>query len=383
MDSDKKIGSPVDPNGLEEYSVVFTDRSVNHMSNLFCTAMRDIAGALKETYSASAIAIVPGGGTYGMEAIARLYANDARCLVLQHGWFSYRWSQILNTGSITEDLITITAVNEIQDEIEQYRPDYLDVLIKRISEAQPAIVFAPHVETSSGVLLPDDYLKEITQVVHSYGGLFVLDCIASGALWVDMSALGVDVLITAPQKSWSSTPCAAAILFSENAATVAGTLTSSSFACDLNKWLSITREYEAGGYAYHATLPTDSLMTFRDAIHETQACGMDALRDAQWSLGGKVRDLLKAHGYRSVAASGFQSPSVVVSYTDHPDIKNGLLFAEAGMQVAGGVPLMCGEPADFSTFRIGLFGLSKLTNIDDTVGELETVIGDVTSRSRK
>jgi aspartate aminotransferase-like enzyme len=198
-----------------------------------------------------------------------------------------------------------------------------------------------------------------------------------------MNTLGVDLLITAPQKSWSSTPCAAAILFSENAATVAGTLTSSSFACDLNKWLSITREYEAGGYAYHATLPTDSLMTFRDAIHETQACGMDALRDAQWSLGGKVRDLLKAHGYRSVAASGFQSPSVVVSYTDHPDIKNGLLFAEAGMQVAGGVPLMCGEPADFSTFRIGLFGLSKLTNIDDTVGKLETVIGDVTSRSRK
>ena len=383
MDSDKKIGSPVDPNGLEEYSVVFTDRSVNHMSNLFCTAMRDIAGALKETYSASAIAIVPGGGTYGMEAIARLYANDARCLVLQHGWFSYRWSQILNTGSITEDLITITAVNEIQDEIEQYRPDYLDVLIKRISEAQPALVFAPHVETSSGVLLPDDYLKEITQVVHSYGGLFVLDCIASGALWVDMNALGVDVLITAPQKGWSSTPCAAAILFSENAVSVADTLTSSSFTCDLNKWLSITREYEAGGYAYHATLPTDSLIQFRDAINETRACGMDALRDAQWNLGKRVRKLLEEHGYQSVAATGFQSPSVVVSYTDHPDIKNGLLFAEAGMQVAGGVPLMCGEPADFSTFRIGLFGLSKLTNIDDTAGKLETVIGDVTSRSRK
>jgi aspartate aminotransferase-like enzyme len=163
---------------------------------------------------------------------------------------------------------------------------------------------------------------------------------------------------------------------------VAGNLTSSSFTCDLNKWLSVTKEYEAGGYAYHATMPTDSLIQFRDAINETTACGMDTLRDAQWNLGRRVRELLMEHGYQSIAATGFQSPSVVVSYTDHPEIKNGSLFAQAGMQVAGGVPLMCGEPAEFSTFRIGLFGLSKLNNIDCTVEKLATVISDVSSRSR-
>ena len=382
MDGNNKMKNSVDPGGLEEYSVVFTDRSVNHMSNQFCTAMRDIAGALKKTYSASAIAIVPGGGTYGMEAIARLYGNAACCLVLQHGWFSYRWSQILNAGAITDDLIIITAITETKNGIELYRPEHLDVITERIFKAKPAVVFAPHVETSSGVLLADDYIERITQLVHSYGGLFVLDCIASGALWVDMSGLGVDVLITAPQKGWSSTPCAAAILLSEHAVEVAGNLTSSSFTCDLNKWLSITKEYEAGGYAYHATMPTDSLIQFRDAINETIACGMDTLRDAQWNLGGRVRELLMEHGYQSIAATGFQSPSVVVSYTDHPEIKNGSLFAQAGMQVAGGVPLMCGEPADFSTFRIGLFGLSKLNNIDCTVEKLATVIRDVSSRSR-
>ncbi len=368
---------PVDPDGLDEYSVVFTSRSVNHMSRIFCEAMCDISASLKETYAADSVAIVPGGGTYGMEAIARLFGNNVRCLILQNGWFSYRWQQILEVGSIPSEIRIMPATSEEREGIVKYKPVEITDVVEAILLEKPTVVFAPHVETSSGVLLPDDYLRQVSVAVHSYGGMLVLDCIASGAQWVDMKCLGVDVLITAPQKGWSSSPCAAAVLLSEHAGAIALSLKSSSFSCDLNKWLFVMHEYEAGRYAYHATMPTDGLMQFRDAIVETRKIGLEALRCAQEELGEKVRAMLTRAGFISIAAEGFQSGSVIVSYTNKPEIKNGSLFAQVGVQVAGGVPLMCGEPDDFSTFRIGLFGLDKLTNIDSTVERLECAIKDV------
>ena len=367
----------VDPDGLDEYSVVFTNRSVNHMSRIFCEAMCDISTLLKETYGADSVAIVPGGGTYGMEAIARLFGNEVKCLILKNGWFSYRWQQILEAGSISSDVTIMPATSVEHEGIDKYKPVEIADVVEGILLEKPEVVFAPHVETSSGVLLPDDYLTQVSNAVHSYGGILVLDCIASGAQWVDMKCLGVDVLITAPQKGWSSMPCAAAVLLSEHAGAIASSLKSSSFSCDLNKWLFVMREYESGRYAYHTTMPTDGLMQFRDAIIETRKIGIEALRCAQQELGEKVRAMLTRAGFISIAAEGFQSGSVIVSYTDQAEIKNGSLFAQVGVQVAGGVPLMCGEPDGFSTFRIGLFGLDKLTNIDATVERLERAIKDV------
>ncbi|MEC7502071.1 MAG: aminotransferase class V-fold PLP-dependent enzyme [Planctomycetota bacterium] len=364
----------IDPGGLDEYSVVFTNRSVNHMSAQFCLAMRDISAGLKTTYGGDAVALVPGGGTFGMESVARLFAGGEHCLVLQNGWFSYRWRQILETGKIAAKLAVCLATTVNHGDNQTYRPAAIQDIVDKIKKDRPAVVFAPHVETSSGVLLPADYIAALTEVVHAHGGIFVLDCIASGAQWVDMEALGVDVLITAPQKGWSSTPCAAAVVLSRHALSIAENRESSSYSCDLKKWLSIMRTYEEGGHAYHTTMPTDALIQFRNAIMETRSIGLTHLADAQKNLGTQVRGLLESAGYPSVAADGFKSNSVVVSYTDKPEIKNGSLFAKAGMQIAAGVPLMCGEPTDFSTFRIGLFGLDKLNNVEKTVQRLEKAI---------
>ena len=369
--------SPVDPDGLDEFSVVFTSSSVNHMSALFCGAMRDISQSLKESYAADAVAIVPGGGTFGMEAVARLFATNARCLIIQNGWFSYRWAQILKMGRISEEVTISTAFTEVANGVAQYQPPEIEEVLQVIETENPEVVFAPHVETSSGVLLPNDYIAAMSNAIHAYGGLLVLDCIASGAQWINMRKLGVDILITAPQKGWSSTPCAAAVLLSQRAEAEAKSLVSTSFSADLNKWLGVMREYEAGRYAYHATMPTDSLIQFRDAMHTTRKLGLNALTAAQNQLGQRVRELLVEQGFPSVAAKGYESASVVVSYTDNPLIKNGKLFTQVGLQVAGGVPLMCGEPKGFSTFRIGLFGLDKLQNIDATVERLATAIKDV------
>ena len=369
----------IDPGGLDEYSVVFTNRSVNHMSAQFCLAMRDISAGLKTTYGGDAVALVPGGGTFGMESVARLFAGGEHCLVIQNGLFSYRWRQILEAGKIAAKLSVSLATTVNHEENQAYRPAALQDILDQIKKDQPAVVFAPHVETSCGVLLPTEYITSITEAVHAHGGIFVLDCIASGAQWVDMHASGVDVLITAPQKGWSSTPCAAAVVLSAHAVTTAEVRESSSFSCDLKKWLSIMKTYEEGGHAYHTTMPTDALIQFRDAIMETRSIGLSHLASAQENLGTQVRDLLESAGYQSVAANGFKSNSVVVSYTDQPEIKNGALFAKARMQIAGGVPLMCGEPKDFSTFRIGLFGLDKLNNIAKTVQRLEKVITSISA----
>jgi aspartate aminotransferase-like enzyme len=361
------LRSDVDPDGLLEYSVVFTDRSLNHMSKAFQQVMNDISATLKQVYSAAAVVIVPGGGTYGMEAVARQFAGGQRCLVIRNGWFSYRWSQILDTGAIPAGVTVLQARRTGPGPQAPFAPAPLEEVTACIARECPGVVFAPHIETASGLLLPDEYVRAVAAATHAVGGLFVLDCIASGELWVDLRACGVDVLLSAPQKGWSASPCGALVMLGERAVARLGETTSSSFACDLRKWLDIMRAYENGGHAYHATLPTDALRTFRDAMQETAAVGFEAVRERQLELGRRVRELLESRGFPSVAAAGFQAPGVVVSYTDDPELQNGRKFLAQGLQIAAGVPLMCGEGDDYRSFRIGLFGLDKLQDIDRTV----------------
>ena len=367
----------VDPNGLVEYSVVYTDRSVNHMSLSFREVMTDISLTLKEVYNADAVAVVPGSGTFGMEAVARQFATNQNVMVIRNGWFSYRWTQILEMGSIASSH-TVSMANPVRDEEQApFAPPDLDLVLTKINEEKPKVVFAPHVETSAGMLLPDSYISQVADATHQSGGIMVLDCIASGALWVDMKKTGVDVIVSAPQKGWSGTPCCALVMMSQRALDMLQSTESSSFACDLKKWREIMEAYENGGHAYHATMPTDGLKNFRDVMKETQGLGFEAMKEAQIELGNKVRAVLEEHGYKSVAADGYKSPGVIVSYTNDPAIKSGAKFSQAGMQIAGGVPLKCGEPEDFSTFRIGLFGLDKLTNIQRTVETFSSTLSTV------
>lgn len=367
----------VDPGGLLEYSVVYTDRAINHMSGKFQTVMNEISSTLKKVYNADAMAIVPGSGTFGMEAVARQFASGKKCLIIRNGWFSFRWSQILEMGNIPAST-TVLKARRIHDEPQAaFAPPPIEEVIATIKAEQSDIVFAPHVETSSGMLLPESYLQEIAAAVHAHGGLFVLDCIASGAIWVDMKAVGVDVLISAPQKGWSASPCCAFVMLSDAAVDATASTTSSSFACDLRKWLEIMRAYEGGGHAYHATMPTDALTAFRDVMKETESYGFEKVREEQLELGDRVRALLAERGFQSVAAEGFEAPGVVVFYTDDPDIKTGSKFAEQGLQIAAGVPLQCDEPEDFQTFRLGLFGLDKLHNIDRSVASLAAALGKI------
>lgn len=369
--------SSVDPHGLLEYSVVFTDRSLNHMSESFQEVMRDISATLKNVYHANATAIVPGGGTYAMEAVARQFATGSKCLVIRNGWFSYRWTQIFEAGNIPSEEIVLKARLLEEGNQAAFAPAPIEDVVAAIESEKPDVVFAPHVETSSGIILPEVYLRSIADAVHSVGGLFVLDCIASGTIWVDMEAMGVDVLISAPQKGWSASPCGGLVMLSDQARDRINSTASSSFACDLRKWLQIMEVYENGGHAYHATMPTDALVKFRSAMKETENYGFNKVRAAQWELGKTVRALLVSKGFRSVAAEGFQAPSVVVSYTDNVDIHNGKKFAELGIQIAAGVPLQCDEPEEFQTFRLGLFGLDKLHNIDRTVENLAKVLNQI------
>ncbi|MBI5108881.1 MAG: alanine--glyoxylate aminotransferase family protein [Rhodocyclales bacterium] len=360
----------VDPDGLLEYSVVYTDRALNHMSKAFQGVMRDISATLKRAYGADAVAVVPGGGTYAMEAVARQFAGGANCLVLRNGWFSYRWSQILDMGGIAAATTVLKARQQGSGPQAPFAPAAIDEVVGAIRSQRPAVVFAPHVETASGIVLPDDYLQAVAAATREVGGLFVLDCIASGALWVDMRVIGVDVLISAPQKGWSGPSCCGLVGLGERAVARLAETTSSSFACDLRKWRQIMEAYEAGGHAYHATLPTDALRQVRDAMRATQAHGFELARTQQRELGRQVRALTRERGFPSVAASGFQAPGVVVSYTTDPEIQSAKKFVALGFQLAAGVPLQCNEPADFRSFRIGLFGLDKLANIDRTVARL-------------
>jgi aspartate aminotransferase-like enzyme len=224
------------------------------------------------------------------------------------------------------------------------------------------------------MILPDDYLRAVADAAHGVGGLLVLDCVASGCIWVDMEAIGVDVLISAPQKGWSAPPSCGMVMLSGAGRAAVEASTSTSFAADLKKWMQIMDAYIAGGHAYHATLPTDALVRLRDAMLEAEAAGFEPLRDAQQRLGDRVRAVLQDAGFPSVAAPGFQAPGVVVSHTTDPGVKSGRKFAAAGLQIAGGVPLRCGEHADLSTFRVGLFGLDKLADIERTVGHLTAAL---------
>jgi aspartate aminotransferase-like enzyme len=360
----------VDPDGLLEFSVVYTDRSLNHMSKSFQGVMTDISGILKEVYNAHSVALVPGSGTYGMEAVARQFAAGKHVMVIRNGWFSYRWTQIFDMGNIPASHSVIKARQTSQSAQAPWAPAPIAEVQAAIAKEKPALVFAPHVETSSGMILPDGYMRAVADAVHTVGGLFVLDCIASGAMWVDMKATGVDVLISAPQKGWSSSPCCAMVMLSERARVAIDGTTSSSFACDLKKWLQIMETYEKGGHAYHATLPTDALTRLRAVMKETQAYGFAKVKAEQVLLGQKVRAMFELRGLPSVAADGFKAPGVVVSYTTDADIQSGKKFLEQGLQTAAGVPLQCDEGADFKTFRVGLFGLEKWHQVDRTVANL-------------
>ncbi|MCE8002809.1 aminotransferase class V-fold PLP-dependent enzyme [Billgrantia ethanolica] len=366
----------VDPDGLLEYSVVYTDRSLNHMSQRFQGVMRDVSATLKRVYRAHSVAIVPGSGTFGMEAVARQFATNRHCLIVRNGQFSYRWSQILEMGAIATSTTVLKARRvDAQDERSPFAPAPIEEVERTIREERPGVVFAPHVETSAGLLLPDDYLRRVAAAVHEVGGLFVLDCIASGTLWVDMQEIGVDVLVSAPQKGWSGLPCCGMVMLSERARARIEETVSTSFACDLRKWLWIMETYENGGHAYYATLPTDGLARLRDIMHETAEYGFDKVREEQWALGRGVRELLARYGYRSVAAPGFEAPGVVVCYSDDPGIV--AKFAAAGVQVAGGVPLMCDEGENYQAFRIGLFGLDKLHETERSLANLEAALKQV------
>ena len=372
----------VDPDGLLEFSVVYTDRALNHMSKSFQSVMTDISGILKEVYNAPSAVLVPGSGTYGMEAVARQFAAGKHVLVIRNGWFSYRWTQIFDMGSIPASSTVLKARQTSKGAQAPWVPAPIAEVQAAIAKEKPAVVFAPHVETASGMILPDNYLRAVAEAVHAVGGLFVLDCIASGAMWVDMKATGVDVLISAPQKGWSSSPCCAMVMLSERArAAIEGT-TSSSFACDLKKWLQIMETYEKGGHAYHATLPTDALTRLRAAMKETQVYGFAKVKTEQEALGSKVRKLFESRGLPSVAAQGFKAPGVVVSYTTDPDIQSGKKFLDQGLQTAAGVPLQCDEGPDFKTFRVGLFGLEKWHQSDRTVGQLADALDRIGLRER-
>jgi aspartate aminotransferase-like enzyme len=364
----------VDPDGLLEYSVVYTDRGLNHMSRRFQGVMRDISAVLKSVYRAHSAIVVPGSGTFGMEAVARQFATGSKALVVRNGWFSYRWSQIFEMGGVTAETVVLKARAVADGAQAPFAPAPVEEVVAAIRKHKPAVVFAPHVETASGMILPDDYLRAVAAAVRETGGLFVLDCVASGTIWVDMEAIGVDVLISAPQKGWSSSPCCGLVMLGRQARERIENTTSTSYSCDLRKWLQVMEAYEKGGHLYHATLPTDALARLRDVMRETEAYGFDKVKAEQQQLGDKVRALLAERGFRSVAARGFEAPGVVVSYTDDPDIQSGRKFAEVGLQIAAGVPLQCDEPADFRTFRIGLFGLEKLHNVDRTVDSLREAL---------
>ena len=370
----------IDPEGLLEYSVVFTDRSLNHMSAQFQRVMNDVSATLKKVYNAQAVALIPGGGTYAMEAVARQLAQNEQCLVIRNGFFSFRWSQIIEMGGITPNVTVLKARQANAGSQQPFAPAPIDEVVAKIAEIKPAVVFAPHVETASGMILPDSYLKAVADAVHAVGGLFVLDCIASGAIWVDMQATGVDVLISAPQKGWSGSPCCGMVMMNDAALAKVNATTSNSFAVDLKKWLQIMQAYENGGHAYHATLPTDSIKYFRDMMQLAEQAGFEYLRARQIELGQKVRALLADKGLISVAAEGYQAPGVAVYYTTDDAIQNGKKFVEQGLQIAAGVPLQCDEPADYKTFRLGLFGIDKLNDVDGTVARFETALTEVLAK---
>jgi aspartate aminotransferase-like enzyme len=367
----------IDPDGLMEFSVVYTDRALNHMSKKFQKVMNEINRMLKKVYNAKAAVLVPGSGTYGMEAIARQFCTGKKALVIRDGFFSFRWTQIFEAGSIPSSHTVLKAIRTSTDKQSPWVPTPIAEVVAAIAAEKPDVVIAPHVETAAGIILPNDYLIAVAKATHAAGGIFVLDCVASGCVWVDMEAIGVDVIVTAPQKGWSGSPCCAMVMLSEKAMGIMEGTTSTSFSADLKKWSQIMDAFLKGGHAYHATMPTDALAHNCAVMQEMEAYGFDKLQAEQQELGTKVRALLAKSGLPSLAAKGFEAPGVVVCYTTDPEVQSGKKFLAAGLQIASGVPLKCDEPADFMTFRLGLFGLDKLHNVDRTVEYLATALKQI------
>mmetsp|Transcript_11346 Transcript_11346/g.16455 ORF Transcript_11346/g.16455 Transcript_11346/m.16455 type:complete len:456 (+) Transcript_11346:178-1545(+) len=371
---------------LKEYSVIFTNRSLNLMSVPFQTVMKNLNNLLKKTYNADKVAIIPGSGTFGMEAVARQFATDEHVMVIRNGWFSFRWTEIFDMGggsnipsSHTVLMAQPVPTSDKTCPHKHYAPYPIDEVVAKIHDERPAVLFAPHVETSTGMILPDDYIKKATKAMHEVGGLFVLDCIASGTVWADMKDLGVDVVISAPQKGWTGPACAALVMMSEKAVEKMGEKEETSFSLSLKRWSAIMDTYEKGGFGYHTTMPTDALRDFHEISVETLKFGLPKLKDAQIELGATARSLLESKGLTSVAAPGFQAPGVLVYYSplgqENPVMMN--RFKAHGLQIAMGVPWRVNEPEGLQTFRIGLFGLDKMGNIPHTIETLGTALDQV------
>jgi alanine-glyoxylate transaminase/serine-glyoxylate transaminase/serine-pyruvate transaminase len=334
--------------------------------------MNDINDTLKEAYNATSVIVMPGSGSYGMESVARQWATGKKVMVLRNGYFSYRWTDIFEQTGIPSEVIVVKGQPIDNSPQPQFAPHDIDSVVAQIKAEKPAVVFAPHVETSTGIILPDEYIKKVAAAVHAHGGLFVLDCIASGTVWVDMKATGVDCILSAPQKGWTGPACASLMMLSERGDHATRNTTSTSMVINMRKWLEVMDSYVNGGFAYYTTMPTDALNLFRDAALETKEMGFKKAADAAWALGNECRDMMKSKGLRTVSAPGFEAPGVSVWYTDQPDMFN--KFKAKGFQIAAGVPFMINEPAGNFTFRIGLFGLDKITNKEKTIKTLETTL---------
>jgi len=370
----------------EEFSVIFTNRSLNLMSAPFQTVMKDLNGLLKNVYNADKVAIIPGSGTFGMEAVARQYATNNHVMALRNGWFSFRWTEIFDMGGEGNGIPSSHTVlkakpTSCEGEHTQYAPLPIEEVEKKIKEERPAAFFAPHVETSTGIMLPDDYIRRAAKAVHDVGGLFVLDCIASGTVWVDMKDLGVDLVISAPQKGWTGPACAALVMMSDRAVAKMNETEETSFSMSLKRWSAIMDTYEKGGFGYHTTMPTDGLRDFHEISVETMKFGIPELKAAQLELGKKARDLFDSRGLTSVAAPGFQAPGVLVYYSptgvENPEMM--AKFKNEGLQIAMGVPWRIDEADGLKTFRMGLFGLDKMGDIPKAVDTMEHSLDSVLS----
>lgn len=390
-----------DANGRREFSVVYTDRSLNHMSDKFLGAMKDLHRSITTAFNARQLVVVPGSGTYAMEAVARQFVpHDGTAMVLRNGLFGHRWIQILEQGPcVATKPVVVSALKSEAKAADkqggaaagaaaaiplcQFQPAPLNTVLERIAATKPKVVFASHVDTSCGVMLPDDYIRQVADAVHAVGGILVLDCIASGMLCPDTKALNVDVVVSAPQKAWTASPCCGLVLLNEGAEALLQSTNSSSFALDLKKWSGIMQNAVGGVPAYHCTMPTDALAGFRDVVvNELEPIGIKELERRQRELGARTRAMMKSKGFVSVAADGFGAPGVVVVHAPTEDFKSGKVFKEQNVQIAPGVPLFLEEGADYKSFRIGLFGLDKLANVDATVDSLSQIFDAVLQKSK-
>ena len=342
--------------------------------------MNDIDSTMKEAYNATSTIVMPGSGSYGMEAVARQWATNKKVMVLRNGYFSYRWTDIFDQTGIPAETIVLKGVPADDSAQPQFKPHPIEDVVAAIKSEKPSVVFAPHVETSTGIILPDDYLRKISQAVHAHGGLFVLDCIASGTVWVDMKDTGVDCILSAPQKGWTGPACASLMMLSERGDHVTRNSTSTSMVINMRKWLEIMDAYNNGGFAYYTTMPTDALNLFRDAALETKELGFKKAADMAWELGNECRTMMKSKGLRTVSAPGYEAPGVSVWYTGEPDMFN--KFKSHGFQIAAGVPFMINEPPGNFTFRIGLFGLDKLQRKETTIKTLEKTLDRILAQAQ-